>query len=138
MRTICILLLIILLVGCSPSSSSKRMQKISLGDNKEHVVNTLGNPRVVRGAIRNKYGQNIEVWEYRLDLPSDDSAGEVVGKGMATVITFGMGAALFRPEKRDYWLYFLDDELVKWGQAGDWQTESKNLYEIRFSSEHNL
>lgn len=136
MKKVTLLVFTIVLAGCSPSST--RMQRISLGDNKEQVVKTLGNPRVVRGSIRNKYGQNIEVWEYRLALPSDDSPGEVVAKSVLTVFTLGMGAVTFDNEQRDYWLYFLDEELVKWGQAGDWQTESKNIYEIRFTSGHNL
>lgn len=129
-------LFIIGFAGCNQPSS--RLQKISLGQNKKEIVKKIGNPRVVRGAIRNKYDQNIEVWEYRLAMPSDDSAGEIVGKSLLTVITFGIGAREFDDETRDYWLYFLNDELVRWDQAGDWQVESQNLYEVRFTSGHNL
>ncbi len=30
-----------------------------------------------------------------------------------------------------YWLYFLNDELVQWGRPGDWQREADHVYELR-------
>lgn len=33
-----------------------------------------------------------------------------------------------------YWLYFHDDKLVQWGEAGDWRKESDRIYEYRFGS----
>lgn len=124
--------------GCAGTPPSSNLQKISLGQRKDSIVKDVGNPRAVRGAIQNKYGQNIEVWEYRFSLPSDDSVGDTISKSVLTICTLGAAAQEFTTETRDYWLYFLDDELVKWGQAGDWQMESKNIYEIRFSSAPSL
>lgn len=115
--------------GCSPSSSC--MEKISLGYSKEEVRKAIGSPRIVRGAIQNQDGQTIEVWEYRLAMPK--GAGQVVGESALTVLTIGMSLAIDNTETRLYWLYFVDGKLLKWGEAGDWQAESKNLYEIRFN-----
>jgi len=137
MRKIAIIMILVaLLGGCEQPAS--HLKRISLNETKEQIKQKMGDPRVVRGAIQNKYDQNIEVWEYRLAMPSDDSAGDVIGKSVMTVFTLGAAAMEFTTERRDYWLYFCDDELVRWGQAGDWQIESQNLYEVRFASGHNL
>lgn len=122
-RISAILILLFVSSGCMQPASKLKM--LSLGQTKEDVIASIGDPRVVRGAIQNKYGQNIEVWEYRLLLSSDNAFD-----------TFMFGSA--SADKRDYWLYFVNDELVKWGQAGDWQKEAQNIYEIRFTSGHNL
>ena len=132
MKKLIIILLVVGLVGCA--TSSKRLQEVSLGMNKKEVSESLGEPDVVRGAIRNKFNQVIEVWEYKLALPTDDSAGTIIGKSVFTILTFGMGAATFRGERRNYWLYYYNDELVQWGQAGDWSREADRIYQINFDS----
>lgn len=116
--------------GCA--TSSKKLVELRLDMNKTDVQNALGEPTVARGAIRNKFGQIIEVWEYRLALPSDDSAGQVIGKSVLTLMTLGIGAKEFRGEKRNYWLYFLRDKLVQWGEAGDWSREPDRIYQFNF------
>jgi len=131
-----ILVSLVLLTGCTPQA--KCLQSISLGMQKKEIVKKIGNPRVTRGSIRNQYDQVIDVWEYRLALPSDDSAGEVIGKTATTIMTLGAGAILFDEPQKDYWLYFLDDELVQWGEAGDWQVERQNIYNIRFGPSKQL
>jgi hypothetical protein len=100
---------------------------------KDEIIGTLGEPAVARGSIRNKFNQVIEVWEYTMALPSTDSTGQVVGKTALTIITFGMGAAAFKPEKKNYWLYFLDNKLVQWGEAGDWGKEPERIYDFNFN-----
>jgi hypothetical protein len=87
---------------------------------------------VARGALTNKYGQKVEVLEYKLAMPTDETVGSVVGKSAMTVITLGVGAVAFRGERRDFWLYFHDGKLVQWGQAGDWRKEADRIYEYRF------
>lgn len=101
---------------------------------KDHVIKKLGEPRVARGSVRNQHGQIIEVWEYRLVLPSQDSAGEVIGKSALTLFTLGMAAGEFAAPQKDYWLYFLDDKLAQWGEAGDWQVERERLYRVEFGT----
>jgi len=122
----------------SSVTSSGKLRQVSLGMSKEEVVANLGEPTVARGAIRNKFNQVIEVWEYTLALPSQDSTGQIVGKTVFTVVTFGIGAATFKSEKKNYWLYFLNDELVQWGEAGDWKKEPERIYEFNFNPSPTL
>jgi hypothetical protein len=129
-RVLMISLMIMMLAGCA--TSSQRLQQVSLGMDKERVTEEIGDPSAARGAIQNKFGQTIEVWEYVLALPSTDSAGEVIGKAFTTIISLGAGAVLFKGERQKYWLYFVNDKLVRYGQAGDWGTEANRIYEIRF------
>ena len=89
--------------GCATTTSSKHLRKISLGMTKDEVIKVLGEPAVSRGAIRNKYNQVVEVWEYTLALPSHDSAGQIIGKSALTFITLGMGAVTFKGERKNYW-----------------------------------
>ena len=115
LRFISCLLLVILLVGCA--TPAKHMTRISLGMSKEQVVQNLGNPTVARGAIRNKFDQTVEVWEYRLALPK-------------TVWS--------QRDMKDYWLYFVEDKLVRWGEAGDWDREASQIYEFQFNPSPQL
>ena len=114
-------------------TSSEKLVDVQLGMTKGQVRQVLGDPTVARGAIRNKFGQVIEVWEYRLALPSSDTPGQVIGKSMFTVITLGIGAGSFKGERRDYWMYFLGDQLVQWGEAGDWSREPDRIYQFNFA-----
>jgi hypothetical protein len=128
--TVLILLFSIFMAGCATDSS--QMSEISLGMTKQEVRERLGSPTVARGALTNKYGQTVEVLEYKLAMPSDETVGSVVGKSAFTVLTLGMGAAMFQGQRRDFWLYFHDGKLVQWGQAGDWRKEADRIYEYRF------
>lgn len=115
------------------TASNKKFIQLKLGMQKSEVIDTIGEPRILRGSITNKYGQTIEVWEYRVKMPNDDSAGQIIGKSIFTILTFGAGAATFRTHKEDYWLYFVDGKLVQWGQAGDWNDAQKQIYEVNFN-----
>ncbi len=126
--------LVIIFVSCfSCATSVKNLRRISLGVSKNDVIRELGEPMAARGAIRNKYDQVVEVWEYKLAMPRDDSAGEIVEKSILTVFTLGMSAGVFKGERKNYWLYFIDDELVQWGEAGDWTQEAERIYDIKFN-----
>jgi len=128
--TALILLISIFMAGCATDSSN--LSEVSLGMTKQEVRARLGSPTVARGALTNKYGQTVEVLEYKLAMPTDETVGSVVGKSAMTVITLGVGAVAFRGERRDFWLYFHDGKLVQWGQAGDWRKEADRIYEYRF------
>ena len=133
LRFISFLLLVILLVGCA--TRAKRMTRISLGMSKEQVVQKLDDPTVARGAIRNKFDQSVEVWEYRLALPNDQVGADVA----ITVFTFGFGSPrLLSRDMKDYWLYFVEDKLVRWGEAGDWEREANQIYEFQFNPSPQL
>lgn len=101
-------LLLLLLVNCATSGKLIRLQ---LQMTKSEVTKAIGNPTAARGSITNRYGQVIEVWEYAL-FKSDNDA--------------------FFERRTFYWLYFFDNRLVQWGEAGDWQREADRIYEIRF------
>lgn len=99
-----LLILSVTITGCL--TSSKTLSSLQLDMSKAQVRATMGAPTSARGSIRNKFGQTIEVWEYVLD------------RGFAPDAT--------------YWLYFADDKLVQWGEAGDWKKEADRIYEFRF------
>lgn len=135
-KTQVLILLVALVLGfssCATTISSKKLRDISLGMTKGEVKGNIGEPTVSRGAIINKYNQAVEVWEYTLALPTHDSPGEIIGKSTLTLITFGMGAATFKGERKNYWLYFLEDKLVQWREAGDWTKETERVYEFNFN-----
>lgn len=61
---IAITLALFLFIACAPSRSA--LKQISLGMSKEEVINTMGNPHTIRVSIVNKFGQAIEILEYRV------------------------------------------------------------------------
>jgi hypothetical protein len=134
MKKIIVLLLCLGLSGCM-TTSTRKLREISLDLTKDEVVKRLGEPTAVRGAIRNKYNQNIEVWEYRL---SKSQAGKFWGDVGASILTFGIwGIQAYEDSQSNitnYWLYFYDGRLVQWGQAGDWKREADRIYEINFDT----
>jgi hypothetical protein len=122
--------------GCiSAAPPASELRQVSIGMTKSEIVAAMGEPTVARGGVRNRYGQVIEVWEYTLALPSQDTAGQIVGKSVFTFFTLGIGAKEFTTEKKNYWLYFYDSKLVQWGEAGDWRTEPERIYEFNFNPE---
>jgi hypothetical protein len=70
----------------------------------------MDRPTAARGSMTNKYGQVVEIWEYGLYKQVD----------------------AFHGRYTYYWLYFHDNKLVQWGEAGDWQKEADRIYEMRF------
>lgn len=81
------------------------LMNLKLDMTKAEVISNIGKPTAARGSLKNKHGEVIEIWEYTR------------WKG---------------PETADYWLYFFDDKLVQWGEAGDWGREADRIYELRF------
>ena len=93
------------LFGCATTS---QFITLELGMSKKQVLDTIGDPDVARGSVRNKYDQLIEVWEYNR-LVSNWSW-----------------------DKKRMWVYFCNGHLVQWGEAGDWAREADRIYEIRY------
>jgi len=132
-KTILGLLVLCIAVGCSHRIRSEKLIKLSVDMDKEQVVATIGKPSVLRGSIKNKHGQIIEIWEYRVDKGKN---GHQVGSEMIlTVFTLGIMSPILLTEGEieNYWLYFCDGTLVKWGQAGDWGREADVIYEVNFN-----
>lgn len=124
----------IMVAGCV-TASTRNLSKISLDMTKEQVIEQMGQPTVVRGAIKNKFNQAVEVWEYKL---SKAQAGKFWGNLGASVATFGIWAPAavvsHEADITNYWLYFYDGKLVQWGQAGDWKREADRIYEVNFAT----
>jgi hypothetical protein len=80
---------------------------------KSEVRQQIGEPSAVRGSIRNKHDEVVDVWEYHFY----QYAGAIEGVS---------------PYYDAYWLYFVNDELAQWGRAGDWSQEADRIYEVRF------
>jgi len=139
MRKVLFLLVMVTIFSGCVTTSTRKLSKISLDMTKSEVIKSLGEPTVVRGALKNKYNQTIEVWEYKL---SKAEAGRFWGNLAVTTMTFGFWAPqAYQDQKKDmenYWLYFYDDVLVQWGQAGDWRKEADRIYEINFASGEKL
>lgn len=105
----CSVLCVALVAGCYALKT--RLLNLNLGMTKSEVISAMGNPSAVRGSIVNKYGQQIEVWEYELYPPPPYWTAAT-----PTV----------------YWLYLCDGRLAQWGQAGDWEREADRIYDVRF------
>lgn len=136
-KLIYLFITVMLVSGCA--TSQRTLRSISLDMTKEEVVAKIGEPTVVRGSIRNKFNQVVEIWEYTL---STRRAGEFFGDTTATVLSLGiLGPVLYEKstnQKQNYWLYFYDGKLVQWGQAGDWKREADRIYDINFNTSQQL
>ena len=134
-RFLLLLLPLLALGACSKKLSQKDLMKVTLGLSKNEIINHIGEPNVLRGSILNKHGQVIEVYEYDVKRGIN---GKLLSIGICYgICTLGIGfiaMPAFIDEKiANYWLYFYDNKLVQWGQAGDWKKEADVIYEMRFS-----
>lgn len=121
------------IMGCAHNKiKAKKLMNVSIGMDKSQVLKSLGEPAVVRGAITNKFGQVIEIWEY--SVTKGRTSNETARFAIATVCSLGLYSPLFLydGEIQDYWLYFNNDKLVQWGKAGDWKEAADHIQEIRF------
>jgi hypothetical protein len=125
--------LVIFTTACTRYTSEKNLDAISLRMNKQEVINKMSSKGVARGSILNKFGQVIEVREYKVDA---GKTGDQLGEEIAfTIGTFGLGAPIFcrHGEIHTYWLYFCEGTLVQWGRSGDWAEAQKVIYDINFN-----
>jgi len=101
------LLLSFLVLGCATTG---KLRNLELDMRQDEVRDVLGEPDAVRGSIFNEDGQLVELWEYGL---------------------FKTGTAAFYGWPTYYWLYFVENTLVQWGERGDWDETQDRIYEIR-------
>ena len=130
---LCIFLATLIGTGCMKNIKVEKLRTISLGMSKEEVVKNLGESTVVRGSIRNKLNQVVEIWEYELVVPQNTSAGQELEKLVLTAITLGALGGVYKDKIKSYWLYFYDNKLAQWGEAGDWSKESDRIYKFDFN-----
>ena len=127
------LLTLFTLMGCANVQKATQLKTISLGVSQAEVVENIGQPTVVRGAIQNAHNETVEVWEYHMQLPLGENTGKYIIGG---ILTCGIGFLADLHPYRDYWLYFVNGSFVKWGEAGDWQTEKDKIYNLRFNAKN--
>ena len=90
-----------------------RLQNIHLGMSQDEVVQKLGKPFNVIGSRKFEKGE-VEIWEYRRVDWWDGSITE------------------------QYWVYFLNGQLERWGRPGDWSKEADRVYKFKFGGGANL
>ncbi len=81
----------ILLAGCATPRFA--MNKLKLGMTPDEVVEQVGKPFTIRAAKVYEDKRTVQVWEY---LPR-----------------------FFTLYPKVYWIYFENDQIVQWGEPGD-------------------
>jgi len=120
--------------GCASLKSVRVLRKLSSGLSKQETAERIGNPKIARGALRNKYGEMIEVWEYRLDEGKPGAQKYIESDSIYSSTGLMHPILFFSGEIQNYWLYFVDDELVRWKPAGDWEKEADRIYDTKFKT----
>jgi len=119
--------------GCIKRIKPRKLHEVSLGMNKQEVLQTLGEPAVPRGSMINDFKQVIETWEYHVSMGMSER--EKAAATVFTIYTLGLGFPIWFMEGElfdPYWFFFHSDKLVKWCKAGDWETAQHEIKEIRF------
>ncbi len=125
-------LTVVAATACAPSVD--KLHSVKSGMTKEAVTESFGQPTAVKAIIRNRHGQTIEVWEYKLALPDDPD--EESFKKISATMTAGAFAPVYLVQNtKPYWFYFLDSKFAKWQEAGDWEVELEQLLEHRLQAQ---
>jgi len=121
------------LSGCATIKSEDAFDKASAGMSKHDVMKMVGRPAVVRGALKNDFGQRVEVWEYRVG--PDKSVVQFLGDIALAGITLGSAAPLIvsSNDTDRYWFYFVDGKFVTWSRAGDWARDVSKIREMKLT-----
>ena len=137
MKLIQLILTVVIIQGCSWRFSNN-LALIDIGMTKVEVQGTIGNPDSVRGAVKNNYGESVQVWEYDIADKREVNAWRLKYGAVCALtapFTFLITCIPMNgrqpPDTENYWLYFVDGRLAQWGKAGDWQ--EKEIREIRLN-----
>lgn len=96
-RVVWVALLSFVVAGCL--TPSQRIARLRLGMSPQEVYEVMGPPFAVRAAKTYDDGTTALVWEY---VPPIFSR-----------------AAFSDKYDKTYWIYFLNDKVVQWGEPGD-------------------
>lgn len=91
-------------------------RKIALGMTEADVKTKLGRPMTVKGVMKNRTGQDIEVWEYNW------------GNFLVSLVTLPISDL----ESKQYWVYLYGGKVVQWGRAMPWDSAAYNIYKFTF------
>lgn len=121
-----------LATACATTPETERLVELDRGLSRAETIERLGaSSTAVRGSLENKYGQTVEVLEYtpaQAQSPEQGAAAAARTDDPAGLAAPAPGAAA----DGAYWLYFVDDTLVRWGRAGDWDETAERIYQIHF------
>lgn len=106
-KTSLVCMLVVLAVSCN-SYRRINLGKLHLGMDKEQVM------KVMKKRPDNTIGST--------EFP----------EGTVEVLQYSKYEPWFGQLTEQYWLYFLNGKLRKWGRPGDWQREADQVYEYRF------
>jgi hypothetical protein len=126
------------LTGCVQQVKSRQLRSLSVGMSKDDVVDNLGEPSIVRGAMQTKSGP-LEVFEYSV-IRETNVGGKIAMHALLTICTLGLWLPIAiilestgsADGFENYWLYFSDNRLVKWGKPNDWEQQATHVQEFRF------
>jgi hypothetical protein len=118
-----------MLASISCALPAEKLKYAHLGMSKENLQTNVGKPNLVRGTVINRYGQEVEVWEYQLVYPDDPDLKSF--KVIFSILTAGAGSPVWLVQTtKTFWFYFVDSKLARWNEAGDWAVERDRLYEL--------
>jgi hypothetical protein len=126
------------LSGCATVRTEKAFDRASTGMSKAEVIKKVGRPAIVRGIIKNKNCETVEVWEYKVGKGKDFE--QVATETVFTVMSAGAGAPLLisAAETDRCWVYFVDGKFAGWSRAGDWARDTDKICEMRFRPEETF
>ncbi len=124
--------------GCATIRSAKEFENASVGMSKLDVIKKIGRPAIVRGTLKNKDGETVEVWEYKAGKAKD--LQQVSTEIVFTVLSAGSGAPLLlsAAETNRYWVYFINCAYAGWSHSGDWARDQDKLYDMHFKPQTSL
>lgn len=98
----------------------EKLSHLDLDITKDDLRQLIGEPDVVRGAVKNDDGDTVTVWQYKLYEKDDSGQNFLMGFLLLTLPWWLPENVFTFPQ--NYWFYFVGDVLVKWELAEDeWQ-----------------
>ena len=110
--------------------SERKLANITIGDSREKVISALGKADRARGGAQLKDGRTLTVDEYLL-YPRFNVPAYLV----YSFFTFGVGLFLYPSLPNEYFVQYVDDKLVRWGQPWDWRADITGDITIHHDSE---
>lgn len=128
----------VVLCGCATVRNEAAFDNASIGMSRSEVIKCVGRPAIVRGILKNRNCDTVEVWEYKVGKGKNFE--KVMSDAMFTLTSAGSGAPvlLSAAETDRYWFYFINGKFAGWSRAGDWARDSEKLYDMKFRPEQSV
>jgi len=128
----------LIMSGCATIRSAKEFESASIGMSKADIIKKVGRPAIVRGMLKNKDGEAVEVWEYKAGKGKD--LQQVSTEIVFTVMSAGSGAPLLisAAQTDRYWVYFINCAYAGWSHAGDWARDQDKLYDMQYRPQTSI